>query len=118
MGGATESQRQAAIGPSFKSQYDPATGSMTMPTGANDVERYAKILGGALTSSDRAVGTDLLSSLNAGNVNRLPTATELKTMLPSEQNGIYSLMQQMGLGNVKDLQAQVKAFTPVALGAS
>ena len=120
--GGPTTDRQSQIGGYFKSVVDPATGQMSMPseatdaTTANDPQGYAKILGGALSSGNTAVPSDWLQALNGGKApDKLLTTEEFNTLLPSQQKGYLSLLQQMGLGNPEDIMAQMKQFEPAAL---
>lgn len=115
--GGTDVSRadQVAATSPFKGGVD-ASGNPIIPDGANDIERYSKMLGGALSAGNTAVNVDALRSLNAGKLpNQLLSSTELGSMLPSQQLDYLNLLSQAGLGSVNDLKAQIKRFAPVAL---
>ncbi|MDE1850052.1 MAG: hypothetical protein KGI00_04970 [Candidatus Micrarchaeota archaeon] len=115
-GTSVSREEQVAATNPFKETGVKDSGTFEMPTGPNDIARYAKLLGGALSAGNTLVNVDALKELNAGKMpSQLLSSTELSSMLPSQQAGYLAMLQQAGLGNVNDLKAQIKAGTPVAL---
>ncbi len=111
--------RMAAIGSYFKpTSTQPLPTEATAPDFNTRLTGYAKLLGSAFSSGNTAVPLDTARSLNAGKApNQLLSSSVLGTLLPSQRQNYFSLLQQMGLGTPADNQYQINRFTPTSLNS-
>jgi hypothetical protein len=120
--GGPATPREQQVGPQFRSTYDPNTGRFTLPseatnaTTADDIQGYAKLLGGALANTSQAFNPQSLRELASGQVMRsLPSATALSTVPPTVRAGLMAFLSQALGMSPEDVQFEIDQFRPTAL---
>ena len=118
--GTRQGQTGQSFAPTFGSapDYNDLMSSVNSVRGGGYNERYAKLLGGALSKQNTAIPGEQLASLNAGKApDKLLSANALGTMAPGQRAAYASLLQQMGIiQSPEDLDYYVDQFRPAGLG--
>jgi len=88
-----------------------------MPQGGSYNERFAKLLGGALSSSNTAFNPESLKALNRGEApTNLPSAQAMRTLSQSQAQSYTALLQAMGIiQSPGDLSYYINEFRPASM---
>ena len=113
--------RAEQVGPYFQPKlagtFEDLMASITPGAGETYGQRYAKLLGGALSATNQAFNPESLRSLNLGLApNKLPSANVWATLDSSMRDSYASYLQQLGISrSPQDLASQINRFRPASL---